>query len=61
MYASKGVFAGYLQTPFISLEDSDAVWNTTRHVFQIKENLNIVSSGIVDTYHSYEIDRITIR
>ena len=54
MYASKGVFAGYLQTPFISLEDSDAVWNTTRHVFQIKENLNIVSSGIVDTYHSYE-------
>lgn len=54
MYASKGVFAGYLQTPFISLEDSDAVWNTRRHVFQIKENLNIVSSGIVDTYHSYE-------
>lgn len=54
MYAKKGIFAGYLQTPFISLEDSDAVWNTTRHVFQIKENLNIVSSGIVDTYHSYE-------
>lgn len=54
MYASKGIFAGYLQTPFISLEDSDAVWNSTRHVFQIKENLNIVSSGIIDTYHSYE-------
>lgn len=54
MYAKKGIFAGYLQTPFISLEDSDAVWNSTRHVFQIKENLNIVSSGLIDTYHSYE-------
>lgn len=54
MYASKGIFAGYLQTPFIYLGDSDAVWNSTRHVFQIKENLNIVSSGLEDTYHSYE-------
>lgn len=54
VYASKGVFAGYLQTPFISLGDSDAIWNTTRHVFQIKENLNIVSDGLEDTYHSYE-------
>lgn len=54
MYAKKGIFAGYLQTPFISLEDSDAVWNSTRHVFQIKENLNIVSSGLIDTYHYYE-------
>lgn len=54
VYASKGVFAGYLQTPFIYLGDSDAVWNSTRHVFQIKENLNIVSSGLEDTYHSYE-------
>lgn len=54
MYASKGIFAGYLQTPFIYLGDSDAVWNSTRHVFQIKENLNIVSSGLEDTYHSCE-------
>ncbi|MCP9611303.1 phage tail protein [Coprobacter tertius] len=54
MYTSKGIFAGYLQTPFIYLGDSDAVWNSTRHVFQIKENLNIVSSGLEDTYHSYE-------
>lgn len=54
MYASKGIFAGYLQTPSIYLGDSDAVWNSTRHVFQIKENLNIVSSGLEDTYHSYE-------
>lgn len=54
MYASKGIFAGYLQTPFIYLGDSDAVWNSTRHVFQIKENLNIVSSGLEDTYHYYE-------
>lgn len=54
MYASKGIFAGYLQTPFIYLGDSDAVWNSTRHVFQIKENLNIVSDGLKDTYHAYE-------
>lgn len=54
MYASKGIFAGYLQTPFIYLGDSDAVWNSTRHVFQIKENLNIVSDGLKDTYHDYE-------
>ena len=54
VYASKGIFAGYLQTPFISLENSDAIWNSTRHVFQIKENLNIVSDGLVDTYHDYE-------
>lgn len=54
MYASKGIFAGYLQTPFIYIGDSDAVWNSTRHVFQIKENLNIVSDGLKDTYHAYE-------
>lgn len=54
MYASKGIFAGYLQTPFIYLGDSDAVWNSTRHVFQIKEDLNIVSDGLKDTYHAYE-------
>lgn len=54
VYASKGIFAGYLQTPFIYLGDSDAVWNSTRHVFQIKENLNIVSDGLKDTYHAYE-------
>lgn len=54
MYASKGIFEGYLQTPFIYLGDSDAVWNSTRHVFQIKENLNIVSDGLKDTYHAYE-------
>lgn len=54
MYASKGIFAGYLQTPFIYLGDSDAVWNSTRHVFQIKENLSIVSDGLKDTYHAYE-------
>lgn len=54
MYASKGIFAGYLQIPFIYLGDSDAVWNSTRHVFQIKENLNIVSSGLEDTYHYCE-------
>lgn len=54
MYASKGIFAGYLQTPFIYLGDSDAVWNSTRHVFQIKNNLNLTSSGLLDSYHSYE-------
>lgn len=54
MYASKGIFAGYLQTPFVYLGDSDASWNSVRHVFQIKNNLNLTSSGLLDSYHSYE-------
>ena len=54
IYAQKGIFAGYLQTPFVYLGDSDASWNSVRHVFQIKNNLNLTSSGILDSYHSYE-------
>lgn len=54
LYASKGVFAGYLQTPFVHLDDSDAEWNASKHVFQIHKNLNLVSSGLSDTFHAYE-------
>lgn len=54
IYAQKGIFAGYLQTPFVYLGDSDASWNSARHVFQIKNNLNLTSSGLLDSYHSYE-------
>lgn len=54
IYAQKGIFAGYLQTPFVYLGDSDASWNSVRHVFQIKNNLNLTSSGLLDSYHSYE-------
>lgn len=54
IYAQKGIFAGYLQTPFVYLGDSDASWNSVRHVFQIKNNLNLTSSGTLDSYHSCE-------
>lgn len=54
IYAQKGIFAGYLQTPFVELGNSDATWNYVRHVFQIKNNLNLTSSGLLDSYHSYE-------
>ena len=54
MYAVGGIFSGYLRTPLVSLEESDAVWNSSRHVFCIKDNLNIMSDGLLDTYHSYE-------
>lgn len=54
MYAVGGIFSGYLRTPLVSLEESDAVWDSSRHVFRIKDNLNIMSDGMCDTYHSYE-------
>ena len=57
--AYKGIFAGYLQTPFVKLRDSDAVWNDTRKVFCIKNNLNISSNGGTDKYH-YNSDWIEL-
>lgn len=38
----KGVFYGYIQTPFIKLKDSDATVLVANRKFKIKDNLNII-------------------
>lgn len=51
IYAVKGIFAGYQQTPFVELHESDAVYGTYTTAagsvsgYKIKDNLNITASG----------------
>lgn len=42
VYASKGVFSGYIQTPFVNLSDSDAIY--TNGKYRLNSDLNIMGS-----------------
>lgn len=42
VYASKGIFSGYIQTPFVNLTDSDAIY--TNGKYRLNGDLNIMGS-----------------
>lgn len=42
VYASKGIFSGYIQTPFVNLADSDAIY--TNGKYRLNSDLNIMGS-----------------
>lgn len=42
VYASKGIFSGYIQTPFVNLRDSDAIY--TNGKYRLNGDLNIMGS-----------------
>ena len=48
MYATKGEFSGYLRTPFVESEKSDALV-LSDYALQLQKNLNILSHGYGET------------
>lgn len=43
--ANKGTFVGYIKTSFIDLAESDAIYDTQRDIYVMRDNLSLASSG----------------